>query len=114
MSTTITITPAGGTWTIRAGGAVIGETNGALELNEGNLPPVIYFPRDDIAMAFLDSSDKTTECSHKGTASYYSIVAKSKTYENAVWSYESPKDDVAAIAGYLAFHEQDGVTVEQV
>ena len=34
--------------------------------------------------------------------------------ENAVWSYEDPKEDAAGIKGYLAFAQKDGVTVEQV
>ena len=49
----ITIRPATGTWVVRAGGAVLGESIQALEMTEGDYPPVIYFPRTDIAMAFL-------------------------------------------------------------
>ncbi len=49
---TITIRKAPGNWTVRAGGAVIGESSNALELSEGDLAPVIYFPRSDIGMAF--------------------------------------------------------------
>lgn len=110
----ITITPAEGTWIIRAGGAVLGESNQALELVEGDYPPVIYFPREDMGMAFLEATDHKTVCPHKGEASYFSIMSKSKTYENAVWSYETPLSDVDKIAGYLAFHVQDGVAIEQL
>ncbi|WP_425099361.1 DUF427 domain-containing protein [Tropicibacter sp. S64] len=110
----ITITPAEGTWVVRAGGAVIGESANALELTEGDLPFVIYFPRGDIAMAFLDRTTHETTCPYKGTASYFSIMSKSKTYTNAVWSYENPNPDVAAIKDHLAFYVQEGVTVEQV
>ncbi|WGW03294.1 DUF427 domain-containing protein [Tropicibacter oceani] len=112
--TTISISPAQGTWVVRAGGAVIGESSRALELAEGDLPFVIYFPREDIATALLDATAHKTSCPHKGEASYYSIMSKSKTYANAVWSYEDPKPEVAAIKGYLAFNVQDGVAVEQV
>ena len=52
MDKKITIRKAPGNWTVRAGGAVIGESSNALELSEGDLEPVIYFPRSDIAMAF--------------------------------------------------------------
>ncbi len=114
MSNHITIRPASGSWSIRAGGAVIGESSAALELSEGDRAPVIYFPRSDIAMAFLDRTEHSTHCPHKGDASYFSIMSKSKTYANAVWSYEDPKDDVSEIKDYLAFYEQDGVTVENV
>ena len=114
MADHIKIRPADGTWTVRAGGAVLGESANALELTEGDYPAVIYFPRDDIAMEFLDASDKSTHCPHKGDASYYSIVTKSKTLENAVWSYEAPLDAVSRIKDYLAFYVSDDVKVEQI
>lgn len=110
----ISIHKAEGIWTVRAGGAVLGETKNALAVSEGDMPDVIYFPRDDIAMALLDESDHSTHCPHKGDASYYSIVTKSQTLHNAVWSYEAPKEDVARIKDHLAFYVNDQVTVEQV
>lgn len=114
MADHIKITPAEGTWTVRAGGAVLGESTDALELTEGDYPPVIYFPRGDIAMAFLDASDKTSHCPHKGDATYFSVVTKSRTLKDAVWSYENPKADVAAIKDHLAFYPIDEITVEQI
>lgn len=110
----ITIHKADGTWTVRAGGAVLVESKNALVLAEEGLNDVIYFPREDIAMAFLDESDHRTTCPHKGEASYFSIVTKSKTLENAAWSYEDPKSDVERIKDHLAFYSSDDVTVEQV
>lgn len=114
MASHIKITKAPGTWTVRAGGAVLGESSAALELVEGDYPAVIYFPREDIAMAFLDTSDNTSHCPHKGYASYYSVVTKSRTLKNSVWSYETPTKDVAEISGYLAFYGMDEITVEQI
>lgn len=114
MADHIKITPAAGTWSVRAGGAVLGESSNALELSEGDYPPVIYFPREDIAMEFLDTSDKSTHCPHKGDASYFSIVTKSTVLQDAAWSYETPKDGVAEIAGHLAFYSSDTVTVEKL
>ena len=113
MADHIKIRPASGTWVVRAAGAVIGESKNALELQEGDYPPAIYFPRSDIAMAFLDASDTTSHCPYKGDARYFSIEAKSGTIPDAVWSYEAPKDDVAAIKDYLAFYTSK-VTVEEV
>ena len=111
---TITVTAAEGTWVVRTGGAVIGESANALMLEEEGLPYVIYFPRDDIEMAFLDPSDKVTTCPWKGEATHYSIVAKSGTLENMAWSYENPKEDVARIKDHLAFYVGDRLTVEQL
>ncbi|MFK7838082.1 MAG: DUF427 domain-containing protein [Sulfitobacter sp.] len=114
MASHIKITKAPGTWTVRAGGAVLGESNNALELVEGDYPAVIYFPRDDIAMAFLDKTDSSSHCPHKGDASYYSVVTKSRTLENAVWSYEDPKADVADIKDHLSFYGMEEITVERI
>lgn len=113
MADHIRITKAPGTWVVRAGGAVLGESTEALELSEGSREPVIYFPRDHIAMAFLDTSETRTTCPHKGEASYFSIVTKSTTIPDAAWSYETPKDGAARIAGYLAF-DPEKATVERI
>lgn len=107
----ITIRPATGTWSVRAGGAILAETTNALELTEGTLPPVIYIPRDDIAMAFLDASETTSSCPHKGDAVYFHIQAKSGRIEDAGWSYETPNDGLEAIAGHIAFYPNRATVV---
>lgn len=113
MSTHITIRKAEGTWVVRSGGAVLAESTNALELSEGAYPPTIYFPRDDIAMAFFDTSAHTSTCPHKGAATYYSYAAKSGVLEDVAWSYDAPKEDVSRIKGHLAFYTNK-VTVEQL
>jgi len=113
MGDHIKIRKPGGTWVLRAGGAVLGETKKALELCEGELPPVIYFPRENIAMAMLERSQTTSHCPHKGDAAYFSIQTKSVLIEDAGWSYEDPKAGMEAIAGHIAFYPQKA-TVEQV
>ena len=110
MADHIKIRPAPGKYVIRADGAVIGESARALELTEGSYQPVIYVPREDVAMALLDASEHQTTCPWKGQASYYSIVTGSRVLKDAVWSYEDPIDGMAQIAGHLAFYT-DRVTV---
>ena len=114
MTNQITIRKAQGKWSVRSGGAILGETSNALELRDGDKDPVIYFPRADIAMAFLDQTDKVTHCAGKGDATHFSIVNKSSVTENAAWSYENPIDAVAEIKGHLAFYPQDSIKVEQL
>lgn len=112
--TNIRIRKVEGTWVVRSGGAVLGESANALELSEGDMAPVIYLPRNDIAMAFLDRSEKTTTCAAKGDATYFSIVNKSSISENAAWSYEAPLEAAEEIKDYLAFDVSDSVKVEKV
>ncbi|MBT3142973.1 hypothetical protein DS909_18095 [Phaeobacter gallaeciensis] len=114
MTDHIKIYKADGKWAVRSGGAILGESSNALELHEGDLEPVVYFPRADIAMAFLDQSDKTSHCRHKGDATYFSIVNMSSVTKDAVWSYENPIEAVAEIKGYLAFVTGDTVKVERL
>ena len=65
-------------------------------------------------MAFLDESDHASHCPHKGDASYFSIVTKSTTLKNSVWSYENPKEGVERIKDHLAFYVSDTLAVEQL
>lgn len=108
----IIVRRATGIWVVRAGGAVIAESQAALELLEGDLDPVVYFPRED-AIAFLDPAERTTSCPHTGEARYFHIAAKSGRIENAAWSYETPLDSVKEIAGHIAF-DPDLATIEKV
>jgi len=107
------ILSARGTWVIRANGAVIGESRKALELYEGGRGPVIYFPRQDLAMALMDRTATQSTCPWKGKASYFSLTTESGTIRDAAWSYETPTAGSEAIAGHLAFYP-DKVTLEQL
>ena len=55
----LTIVAAGGTWVVRAGGAVIGESARAVELSRDGAATTIFFPREDLGMAFLEASPET-------------------------------------------------------
>ena len=113
MADKFTIRPGAGMHVVRAGGAVIAESDRVLILDEEGYDPVVYFPREDIGMAFLDPSDTRTTCPHKGEARYFHIGAKSGRIADAGWSYEAPVAGAEPIAGHIAFaHER--VTVERL
>ena len=114
MSNNIRIRKADGTWVVRAAGAVIAESANALELTENGYDDVIYFPRADVAMAVLDSTDHKTTCPHKGEASYFDVVGTNRTIKNGAWSYETPHDEVAKIAEHIAFYGGEYVKIEQL
>ncbi|MCH8167145.1 MAG: DUF427 domain-containing protein [Proteobacteria bacterium] len=109
MSAKFTVTPATGVHVVRAGGAVIAETSRALILREAGCEPVVYFPREDAGMEFLDPSDTRTTCPHKGEATHYHIAAKSGPIKDAAWSYETPLAEAGAIAGYVAFYGEKAI-----
>ena len=111
--TEIRIYPAEGTWVVRAEGAVIGESRSALELVEGDAPFVVFFPREDVAFAFLEKSDRQSNCDQRGPATHYHITSPGARLDNAAYSYEAAPDSFAAIRGHLAF-DAGKVTVERV
>jgi uncharacterized protein (DUF427 family) len=85
---------------------VIADTQDAIALREGKGPstvaPVVYYiPRKDVKMDRLERTSHTTHCPFKGDAAYYSLKGGA---ENAVWSYETPFDEMLAIREHLAFY----------
>ena len=85
-------------------GRAIGDSKHALELKEANYPPVVYVPRADMDMTALERTPRVTTCPYKGEANYYAIADGKARDDNAVWTYEHPKADVAEIASHLAFY----------
>jgi uncharacterized protein (DUF427 family) len=85
-------------------GHVIVDTKRALTLKEASYKPVIYFPREDVEMAFFSRTDHTTHCPYKGDASYYTMEMDGRFAENAVWTYETPYPAMEQIRGLLAFY----------
>lgn len=100
----ITLTvPPGRVWALFHGHE-IADTERAILPAEANYPPVWYFPRDDVAMAYFAQTDRHTRCPYKGEASYYTLRRDGVVAENAAWSYEDPHPAMTAIAGYVAFY----------
>lgn len=99
----ISITPHTGRVVVRAGGKVIADSRQALALKEASYPAVFYVPRADADMTALNRSTHATHCPYKGEASYFDLPTGAAG-QNGVWSYETPHEAVAAIAGHLAFY----------
>ncbi|HEX4457223.1 MAG TPA: DUF427 domain-containing protein [Polyangia bacterium] len=100
----ITITPNPERVVVRVGGRVIADTRAALSLREASYGAVQYIPRKDVDFAQLERTQHATYCPYKGDCSYYSIPAGGAKTVNAVWTYETPYDAVAAIKDYVAFY----------
>ena len=109
----IVIEPHPGRVTVRFNGQVIVDTQRALSLREGRYDAVLYLPREDANMSLLSRTSRTTHCPYKGDAAYFSIEVDGQRAENAVWTYEAPKAEMAPIAGHLAFYPQRVEIVQQ-
>lgn len=87
-----------------AGGVTILDTTEGQLLHESNLLPVLYVPEADLATELLEPTDHTTHCPFKGDASYWSIRVGGTVADNAVWSYPTPNEDAAWLAGLFALY----------
>ncbi len=86
------------------GDECIAESTATLLMCEGRYVPIYYFPRDDVRMDLLKRTDHHTYCPFKGEASYWTVNAGGKSAENAVWGYNTPYDEMAALKDYVAFY----------
>lgn len=109
----IAIEAAANRWRALYAGHVIADSNDALVLREADYPPVVYFPRDDVAMEYLSRTRHASHCPYKGDAAYYTLLMDGQFAENAVWTYEQPYPAMAEIEGRLAFYP-DKVEVYEV
>src|SRR4029450_11133256 len=98
---------------VRVDGLVIADSMHALVIRAPGTPDVQYVPRDDVDMTRLIRSEHTTHCPYKGDASYWSIRTGRRVVDDAVWSYEVPYPDMAAIAGRLAFYPDRVDAIEE-
>src|SRR5262245_10526228 len=89
---------------VRGDGLAGADSTHALVMRAPGAPDAQYIPRAEVDMTRLVRTSHATHCPYKGEAAYWSIRTGARVVENAVWSYESPHSDVAAIAGHLAFY----------
>ena len=97
----IALKPAAARVRVTFNGELVADTRNAIQLEEGSYPRVYYIPRGDVKMDRLARTSHHTYCPFKGEASYFSLKGGP---ENAVWSYEKPYDEMAALRELLAFY----------
>lgn len=100
----ITVKPHDGRVVVTFKGAVVADTTKALKLKEGSYPEVFYIPREDCKMVHFAETDHKTTCPFKGTARYWTLSTKDGEAKNAVWGYDDPYEQVAAIDRHVAFY----------
>ncbi len=95
----IRIAEAPGRWKVAVDGVRVADSTGVLALDEDGYDRVLYFPPEDVATEKLAASGTQTTCPFKGEARYYA-----KDGEDVAWTYPAVYDEVAPIAGYVAFY----------
>ncbi|TVU89668.1 DUF427 domain-containing protein [Vreelandella titanicae] len=84
---------------VHVDGKLLADSTNALELRERGYPPRHYFPREDVRMDLLNTSETTTHCPFKGSTVYFSLGDN----KDIAWSYEQPIEGMEAIVGRVAF-----------
>jgi uncharacterized protein (DUF427 family) len=84
-------------------GRTVAETLHAWLLLERGKRPAYYFPREDVRADLLERSSHRSHSARIGEASFWTLTAGGRRFENALWSYQAPDSGIAAIKGLLAF-----------
>lgn len=88
------------------GGETVADTHRAVRVLETSQPPAFYLPPDDVRTDLLVPTTTRTFCEWKGQATYYTVRAGGVEAQDAAWTYASPVDAFASIAGWFAFYAQ--------
>ncbi len=110
---TITIQPAPNRVRVAFAGETVVDSARALVLSESGLPPVFYFPPDEVRADLLTPSDLHTRCPFKGEASYWSLTVGDRRADCVVWGYPDPLPAVEEIRDHLAFFSDRVEVTEQ-
>jgi uncharacterized protein (DUF427 family) len=89
---------------VSIGGEKLAESDRVVLLDETGLPTRYYFPRDDVRTDLLRATQSHTTCPFKGEASYWSAEVGGDSYDDLVWSYETPIPQSEGIRGLMSFY----------
>jgi len=96
---------------LEVGGVVVAESHRPRIVFETHLPPRFYLSPTDVRLDLLTRTSTTTQCPYKGTANYWSVTAGGVTVEDAIWSYEVARPEVAKIAGMMCFYDEKVLSI---
>ena len=81
----------------------IASTQRGVKVLQRGIPPVYYFPLEDVKLEHLTKTNHHTYCKYKGTADYWNILVAKRAAKNAAWSYPDPIPDTSP-KGHIAFY----------
>lgn len=87
-------------------GVVVASSQRAVVLDETGLPPRYYLPPEDVHAGLIEATPTETVCPFKGQASYWSVRTPAGEHRDVAWSYATPLEGVAGIAGFICFYAE--------
>lgn len=88
-------------------GVTLADTHSPVLLFETGLPTRYYVDRTDVAFEHLESSQTQSVCPYKGiTSGYWSVRVGATVHPDLAWTYDTPLQQVAPIAGLIAFYNE--------
>lgn len=105
---TTRVRPFAGRVTVEVDDETLAVSTRALQLDETGYERVFYLPDSDVLVDKLSRSDSRTHCPFKGEASYFA-VRRDGALVDVAWTYPKVYDEVAPIAGYVAFYADRAV-----
>jgi acyl-CoA thioesterase-2 len=109
----IDLLPWRGRGRVRLGERVLAESDACLLVHESDHAAQLYFPESSVAWEHFEATDHHTSCPFKGEADYWSLAPADPPLENVAWAYPTPFEEVAGLAGHVAFYA-DRLVVELV
>jgi uncharacterized protein (DUF427 family) len=86
----------------------LARSDACLVVDEQDHGLVVYFPPVAVDFSYLEPASYRTVCPFKGEAVYWRVAGSEGS--GIAWSYPEPFPEVARLAGYVAF-DQDEVRV---
>lgn len=88
---------------VSAGDAVLVDTDETVIVFETALEPRLYVDPAHVRTELLQSSQTTSYCNYKGTATYWSVVTGDTVIADMAWSYPDTPPESLPIRGFLSF-----------
>jgi uncharacterized protein (DUF427 family)/acyl-CoA thioesterase len=100
----VDLVPWRGRGRVRLGERVLAESDACLLVKESDHAAQLYFPEASVAWEHFRATDHHTVCPFKGEADYWTLAGSDPPLENVVWAYRKPFEEVAGLAGHVAFY----------
>jgi len=88
------------------GGEEVARTRNARFAFESNHQVRYYFPKEDVRLDLMESSDTKSSCPYKGDAVYFSALVGGTLIDDVAWSYPEPISECPQLKGLICFFNE--------